>query len=413
MTGLLSQDARIYRGYLHIMSDPKRRSLVLTITPAAPEAPLSAPQKTFNRLSKQIARTEQDIQDWEQAMADIQQRAVTDMLPAQRRYLALQIQLLQQLDGSSREIKLGKVAQETLSQVIVHLAETLIVECPDDATIREIHQRHDGEELMDENTLRAVLEGGMNARSDDADEEHHASPESFAEFMKRLIEERLAEQNESLRRKAEALRNAPESDDPVSERPRTGAQKARDTQQAAQAENIRQALRSIYRKLVSMVHPDRETDPERREQKTALMQRANQAYAGKDLLQLLALQQELGQIDPETLPALEEDHLKTYNQALQQHLARLKAQVQEFQQRAAAVMGTSFFFGGSPKSVVRDFEATLREMRRAVAGIQQEMEALQEPKSLKNWLQGQRREIRKQQQMDRDTEMFWDLDEGY
>ena len=395
------------------MSDPKRCSLVLTITPAAPEVPLSASQKTFNRLSKQIAKTEQDIQDWEKAMADIRQRAVTDMLPAQRRYLALQIQLLQQLDGSSREIKLGKVAQETLSQVIVHLAETLIVECPDDATIREIHQRHDGEELMDENTVRAVLEERLNARSGDADDERHASPESFAELMERLIKERLAEQNESLRRKAEALRDVPESDDPVSEHLHTGAQKARDTRQAAQAENIRQALRSIYRKLVSMVHPDRETDPERQEQKTALMQRANQAYAGKDLLQLLALQQELGQIDPETLHALEEDHLKTYNQALQHQLARLKAQVQEFQQRAAAVRGTFLSFGGPPKSFVRDFEDTLREMRRAVTGIQQEMKALQEPKSLKNWLQGQRQAIRRQQQMDRDTEMFWDMDEGY
>ena len=397
------------------MSDPKRRSLVLTIIPAAPDVPLSAPQKTFNRLSKQIAKTEQDIQDWEKAMTDIQQRAVTDMLPAQRRYLALQIQLLQQLDGSSREIKLGKVAQETLSQVIVHLAETLIMECPGDATLRELHQRHGGADLMDEDTLRASLGDLSDFRSGGVGEteETATGPESFAEFMERLIKERLAEQVEGLRREAEALGDNPESDDAAPERPRTSAQKARDTQQAAQAAHIRQALRTIYRKLVSMVHPDRETDPARREQKTALMQRANQAYAGEDLLQLLALQQELGQIDHETLPALGEDHLKTYNQALQQHLARLKAQVQEFQQRAAAVRGLSVFFLGSAKGFVRDFEDTLREMRRAVADIQQEMEDLQEPGPLKAWLQIQRREIRKQQQMDRDTEMFWGVDEDY
>ena len=396
------------------MSDPKRRSLVLTIAPAAPEAPLTAPQKTFNRLSKQITKTEQDLQDWATAMADTQRRVVADLLPAQQQYLALRIQLLQQLDGSSQTIKLGKVARETLSQVIVHLAAMLIMECPDDTVIREIHQRHGGEDLMDEDTLRAVLEEGMNASSGpEAGEEQSAGPESFTEFMERRIKERLAEQVEGLRREAEALGGAPESDDPVSERARTDAQKARDTRQAAQAANIRQALRTIYRKLVSMVHPDRETDPQRREQKTALMQRANQAYDGKDLLQLLALQQELGQIAPETLQALAGEDLKTYNQALQHHLARLKAQVQEFQQRAATVRGMSFFFGGSPKSFVRDFEGTLREMRRAVAGIQQEMEALQEPKMLKNWLQRQRREIRWQQQMERDAERFWSPDEDY
>ena len=397
------------------MSNSKRRSLVLGISPAAPDVPLSAAQKTFNRLSKQITRTEQEIQEWERAMADIQQRAVTDMLPAQQRYLALKMELLQQLDGSSQAVKFGKVAQETLSEVIVHLAETLVMECPDDPIIREIHQRHGGEDLMDEDTLRAVLEEAMNGGSGDAGagKERSADPESLTEFMQRLINERFAEQLKRLRREAEALGGTPGSVHEAPERPRTAAQKARDAQQAAQAANIRQALRTIYRQLVSIVHPDRETDPDRREQKTALMQRANQAYAGKDLLQLLALQQELGQIEPEMLQALEGDHLKTYNQALQKHLARLKVRVQEFQQRAAAVRGVSLFFMGSPKGFVRDFEDTLREMRRSVAGLQQEMEALQEPKSLKTWLQRQRQAIRKQKLMDRDMEWFWSADVDY
>ena len=399
------------------MSDPKCRPLALTIAPAAPKAPLSAPQRTFNRLSQQITNTEQDLQDWEQAMADTQQRVVTDLLPAQQQYLALRIQLLQQLDGSSQAIKLGNVARETLSQVIVHLAAELIMECPDDTTLREIHQRHGGAEVMDIEALSASLEGFFDFRSGDAAgeaEETATGPESFTDFMERLIKDRLAAQMETLRReRREAHGEDSEPVDEAPERPRTGAQKARDTQQAAQAENIRQALRTIYRQLVSMVHPDRETDPERREQKTALMQRANQAYAGKDLLQLLALQQDLGQIDPEALSALAVDHLKTYNQALKEHLARLKARVQDIQQRAAAGMGLPFFAPRSPKGFIRDFEDTLREIRRATIGIQQEMVALQEPTTLKAWLQMQRREIRRQQQMDRDTEMLWGVDEDY
>ncbi len=324
------------------MSDPKCRPLALTIAPAAPKAPLSAPQRTFNRLSQQIANTERDLQDWERAMADTQQRVITDLLPAQQQYLALRIQLLQQLDGSSQAIKLGNVARETLSQVIVQLAAELIMEYPDDTTLREIHQRHGGAEVMDIESLADFFD----FRSGDAAEEVEETatgPESFTDFMERLIKDRLAAQMETLRReRREARGAAAEPVDEAPERPRTGAQKARDTQQAAQAENIRQALRTIYRQLVSMVHPDRETDPERREQKTALMQRANQAYAGKDLLQLLALQQDLGQIDPEALSALAVDHLKTYNQALKEHLARLKARVQDIQQRAAAGMGGRF-----------------------------------------------------------------------
>ncbi|MBU2719671.1 J domain-containing protein, partial [Acidithiobacillus ferridurans] len=142
--------------------------LALTIAPAAPKAPLSAPQRTFNRLSQQITNTEQALQDWEQAMADTQQRVVTDLLPAQQQYLALRIQLLQQLDGSSQAIKLGNIARETLSQVIVQLAAALIMECSDDTSLREIHQRHGGAKVMDIEALSASLEGFFDFRSGDA-----------------------------------------------------------------------------------------------------------------------------------------------------------------------------------------------------------------------------------------------------
>ena len=57
------------------------------------------------------------------------------------------------------------------------------------------------------------------------------------------------------------------------------------------------AVREIFRKLASALHPDRETDPGERARKTALMQRANVAYAANDLLGLLELQFEVDQID--------------------------------------------------------------------------------------------------------------------
>ncbi|WP_341888453.1 hypothetical protein [Variovorax sp. YR752] len=46
-------------------------------------------------------------------------------------------------------------------------------------------------------------------------------------------------------------------------------------------------MRDIFRKLASALHPDRETDAQQRKVKTALMQKANQAYAANDLLALL------------------------------------------------------------------------------------------------------------------------------
>ncbi len=51
-------------------------------------------------------------------------------------------------------------------------------------------------------------------------------------------------------------------------------------------------------------------DPQERERKTALMQRANQAYQKNNLLQLLELQLELEHIDQSSINSLSEDRLK-------------------------------------------------------------------------------------------------------
>jgi len=55
-------------------------------------------------------------------------------------------------------------------------------------------------------------------------------------------------------------------------------------------------LREVYRALVRQLHPDREPDPERRLQKTALMQKVNEAYRNHDLPTLLDLQVEAGML---------------------------------------------------------------------------------------------------------------------
>ncbi len=48
---------------------------------------------------------------------------------------------------------------------------------------------------------------------------------------------------------------------------------------------------------MAVLHPDREPDEAERVRKTELMQRVNEAYSKKDLLQLVALQLEIEQID--------------------------------------------------------------------------------------------------------------------
>jgi hypothetical protein len=102
---------------------------------------------------------------------------------------------------------------------------------------------------------------------------------------------------------------------------------ARKAQAAREAATL--SVREIYRKLVSALHPDRETDTAERERKTVLMQRANQAYERSDLLELLALQIEIEQIDAEALAAMPETRLAHYNQVLQEQIAALETQIEQ------------------------------------------------------------------------------------
>lgn len=162
--------------------------------------------------------------------------------------------------------------------------------------------------------------------------------------------------------------------------------------------------------MIRVVHPDRELDAVRRQHKTVLMQRVNQAYANQDLLQLLALQQELGQREDDPLGHADDALLKTYNRLLQEQITGLKRQIWDIQIQAAECIGAPVFGLPTHRELRRNFEETLGEMRAAVQGLQVELPMLQEPAALKAWLQERRREIRWQEKMERDTAWYGEGD---
>ena len=72
---------------------------------------------------------------------------------------------------------------------------------------------------------------------------------------------------------------------------------------------VRQTVRELFRRLASALHPDREPDVAERARKTGLMQRVNQAYARNDVMELLAIQIEIEQIDATHLAKASEERL--------------------------------------------------------------------------------------------------------
>ncbi len=357
---------------------PQLRFPVLVITPPVQtDNPLSPEQKTFNRLSQQIAKVHRQMSDWESAMAATRKRVLNDLLPLRNQHLQLRIQLLTHLDTIGLTQKLGKADSETLSQMIARLAENLMAESSD-PQLQEIYDRHGGPDA-EEQAMFAEMKASMedffklNPEAAGVGAGSSENPKAWAEEKTRQTQS----QRESHQRT----------------RPKTARQKAQEARQAEQAGQIRQSLQGIYRRLVSAVHPDREADPVIRAQKTVLMQRINQAYGENDLLQLLALQHELGLMDAQAIHKLGDAHLKKYNQALKEQLATLKRKIQELQQHLADNIGISPFAMQSPHALSRDLQETIRATRQAISELQQEMKQLSQPAYLKCWIKTARREL--------------------
>ncbi len=82
------------------------------------------------------------------------------------------------------------------------------------------------------------------------------------------------------------------------QRRKSARQLAAEARRATAEKEVSQTIRDVYRKLAGALHPDRPSDELSEERKTALMQRVNQAYDSRNLLELLDIGAEEGRVRP-------------------------------------------------------------------------------------------------------------------
>ena len=111
---------------------------------------------------------------------------------------------------------------------------------------------------------------------------------------------------------------------------REQAKLKRQQEKQAQAEKlVNQSLKTVYFKIASIIHPDREQDESKKAEKTELLQRANEAYEQEDLFFLLKLQLEVEQSKNGSNKGLSAEQVKFYQQALEAQSQALTKQIQE------------------------------------------------------------------------------------
>lgn len=361
-------------------------------------APLSAQQKKFNRHIERIAQQRALLADWQLAIASYRERHAREVVPQQKESRELMVELVQHLDSASDNKKLTKADRRTLSEAITDRLAVLINVVTDEAThasLKEIYNRHSGsdydaEEAMGLDIARQMAQGmakdffGVDVDLEGADMD---SPE---DFLRRLQEQLQAQQErqEQAEQQREARRAA---------RPRKPSARERKAQE--EASQATQSVREIYRKLASHLHPDRETDPTERERKTALMQRVNQAYAENKLLDLLQLQLEIEQIDPEHIAGLSEERLKHYNRVLAEQLRELQQEVREVQDDFHMAFGIDPYRSAKPAGIMRELRSLLQLIEYETLQLRRQLGALRaDPAALKAWIKAERQQLKEQQQ---------------
>lgn len=390
-----------------------------------PEQKLSAPQKKFQKLCQKIEQEQVRLNEWQTAQADIQARASREILPtyAQLREIIFQQiqQLLQQKQQKMTAAQQTKLAQK-IEQLSLQLLESQQMSAEQVQFLTELlnHYGYDFErpdlddldEMFEAKTEAEFAEENFEQGDfeDDASEQERLAqlkldslkhflceeydldldffdfqhdPLDLDDFIEKF-EQKMQEQEE-----LDFLSQLSGTQKAFAEQQiaREKAKAAKKQQQREEAKKLaNQSIKTIYLKITAWIHPDREQDEQKKQEKTALMQQANQAYEANDLLTLLNLQIQLGQ---QHNLSFANQQLKAYNLLLEEQLETLQMQVDDI----IYSFDWGLFLYSNRKIKVQDlyrkYEQDYRHAQQKLTRAQEILEKYQDLKQLKQLMRSQ------------------------
>ncbi|XQA75044.1 J domain-containing protein [Xanthomonas sacchari] len=369
---------------------PKRRNparsvgsealLVSKRVGATESTPATPARKRFDSLVKRLERARAQLHAWQDALPRWEQRFHEQVDPLLQERDAAQVQLLRELDAAHATFKLSKRDRADLSELICELAALLIRDGDNDG-LKDIYDRHsplgfDQDLAESEALLTSVI--GEEFGLTEEEMAHIHSPEA----LYAQIQERLHAQQ------AHAAGRAQQRD----KRRRAGAGKA-----AQVAADPQQTRRALYRNLVAALHPDREPDPQQRERKTALMQRLNQAYQNDDLLALLELQLEIGQLDQAGIAAMAEERIRDYNDLFAAQLRQVEQTLAGLVDDFMGRYGLQDERAPQPQRLDALLAQIKRQVQEEIRSCADDRAAARQADTLKQWLKRERARLAEQE----------------
>ena len=353
----------------------------LQIAPADPARTkaLGPEQKRFNNLIRQIGKSRDTLKAWQDNAQRYAQKHAQEQQPLMQELRAMHRERILALDAAYYRDAWTTRQSETLSDLVYEAASEMLRAGMDDAEIQTLFTKHSGVDFAADQA-RSLREMKTMARDvyglDVSDDD---GIDSAQELLKRIQ-----------RHMAESTQDDAGTSDPG--KPASARRSAAQQRLETEGQQIAQSVREVFRKLASALHPDRETDAERRIVKTGLMQKANQAYANDDLLTLLELQLQIAQIDAGHIANVDSKQVKTYNKVLARQLAKIKEELAGFE------MGFRMDFGlGDQALDPLDLEAEAAQQTRRLQALRTrmrvEIDLLDNVVVTKRWLKTQRQRL--------------------
>jgi len=351
-------------------NDTQSEQALQTVGIAGSTKTLSKAQKQFNKHIATIETTMLEIEQWQIFMPVYHRRIAEQLAPLEVQLRETRIAIVRLLDHHMS----GKALSYTQRKKTLNLLSNLLGGLLDQEESTELIQLHDKysgisfEEYQeqDNETIRTLAGDIFGIKLDDA-----ASAEELMEQFHRITGER-EERKKEKRERRKAAKNPTK----------------KEAEQTASIQNATRAVRDIYRKLASELHPDREQDPQRRAELTTLMQQANRAYDESDLLTLLKLQIQIEQIDPQALTQIAQARLESYNQVLREQSERLQREL--FELRMPFVAMNSAMRKITPQAVQKAMDVDAKELQNLLRELDCDLQAFEDVRQLKNWLKDYR-----------------------
>jgi PIN domain nuclease of toxin-antitoxin system len=348
----------------------------LQVSPSADGAALTPAQKRFNTLIRQIEKARLTLASWNDSSASFHQAYHAQLAPLRAELRDGHRQWVLALNTALEQRAWTNSERRTLRELLCEAAGELLDACGDDAEVKAVFDLHAEVDFDTEQRERVRAMKHMAEAMTGLDLGDEGGIDSDTDLFERLRQGMQAQAEAE-----EAQRNAK-----AAGRRKTPAQQRRE----AEAQQATQSVREVYRKLASALHPDREVDARQREEKTALMQRVNQAYEAGDLLALLSLQLQIEQIDTRDIANAGEQRLKHYNKVLAEQLAELKAEIEEVEMQFCTQFGIGPGQRLNPRQLDHILESSNRQWLAELARQQRELRMLNDHAATRRWLKRQR-----------------------